>query len=127
MYIDIEVGSIEYLFSLSSEGSLFWMLRQSIPLKKRKYYMSFWSGIIDALGQNLKNQIKAMHLAKLETHFFKLLVNIFFWVIDVLTPRGADFCKIETSRDPPKIFIPIPKIELNGCARSDSLIYSLIF
>lgn len=89
--------------------------------------MSFWSGIIDALGQSLKNQIKMMHLAKLATHFFKLLANIFFWVIDVFTTRGADLCKIETSRDPPKIFIPIPKIELNGCARSDSLICSLIF
>lgn len=35
--------------------------------------------------------------------------------------------KVEATRDPPKIkiFIPIPKIESNGCARSDSLICSL--
>ncbi|TAE84355.1 MAG: hypothetical protein EAZ60_00890 [Oscillatoriales cyanobacterium] len=31
------------------------------------------------------------------------------------------------TRGPPKSFIPIPKIETGGCARSDSLVRSLIF
>ena len=31
------------------------------------------------------------------------------------------------SRDPPKLFTPIPKSEFGGCARSDSLVRSLIF
>jgi len=36
--------------------------------------------------------------------------------------------KSEATRSPPKIFLPIPnKIEIGGCARSDSLIRSLIF
>lgn len=33
----------------------------------------------------------------------------------------------DTTRGPPKLFIPIPKIETGGCARSDSLVCSLIF
>lgn len=30
-------------------------------------------------------------------------------------------------RGPPKLFIPIPKIETGGCARSDLIVRSLIF
>jgi hypothetical protein len=101
-----------------------------IPKEKWKKYMSFWSAVIWKVGCTLKNQIKVMLQTWLGTHFFELLVDIFFWVIDTLTTLDTDLCKIETSRDPPSIpiFIPIPKIESsNGCARSDSLIRLLIF
>lgn len=99
-----------------------------IPKEKWKKYMSFWSAVIWRVRRTLKNQIKVMLQAWLGTHFFALLVNIFLWVIDTLTTPDTDLCKIEASRDPPKIFIPIPKfIESNGCARSDLPIRSLIF
>jgi hypothetical protein len=98
-----------------------------IPKEKWKKYMSFWSAVIWKVGRTLKNQIKVMLQTWLGTHFFELLVDIFFWVIDTLTTLDTDLCKIETSRDPPEIFIPIPKIESNGCARSDLLICLLIF
>ena len=98
-----------------------------IPKEKWKKYMSFWRAVIWKVGSTLKNQIKVMLQTWLGTHFFELLVDIFLWIIDTLTTPDADFCKIERSRDPPKVFIPIPKIESNGCARSDSLVCSLIF
>ena len=98
-----------------------------IPKGKWKKYMSFWRAVISTVGCSLKKQIKVMLQTWLGTHFFELLVDIFFWVIETLTTLETDLCKIEASRDPPKIFIPIPKIESNGCARSDSLIRLLIF
>ena len=63
-------------------------------------------------------------------HFFNPLIHFFFsffCAVDVYTAVDIDPRQIERSRDPPKIFIPIPKIESNGCARSDSLIRLLIF
>jgi hypothetical protein len=63
-------------------------------------------------------------------HFFNPLVHFFFsffCALDVYTAVVTDPLLVETNSDPPKIFIPIPKIESNGCARSDSLIRSLIF
>ena len=98
-----------------------------IPKEKRKKYMSFWMAVIWEVRRTLNNQIKVMLQTWLGTHFFELLVDIFLWVIDTLTTPDTDLCKIETIRDPSKIFIPIPKIELNGCARSDSHVRLLIF
>jgi hypothetical protein len=58
-----------------------------------------------------------------------LLVHIFFYAVNyVYTAVAIDPRRVETNSDPPKIFIPIPKIEsTNGCARSDLLIRLLIF
>jgi hypothetical protein len=127
MYLTSCIKLVEHQFSLYS-GGLTWMFAgRPIPKEKWKKYMSFWSAVIWKVGHTLKNQIKVMLQTWLGTHFFELLVDIFFWVIDTLTTLDTDLCKIETSRDPPKIFIPIPKIESNGCARSDLLICLLIF
>ncbi|MEG5164487.1 hypothetical protein QUB37_29385 [Microcoleus sp. AT3-A2] len=79
----------------------------------------FWTCVVRLMTQYIGKEIKAMLRACLRTHFFELLVEIFSWVIDALTALKTEPCKIETSRDPPKIFIPIPKIESNSCARSD--------
>lgn len=35
--------------------------------------------------------------------------------------------RYEAARAPPQRFIPVPKTEIGGCARSDSLIRSLVF
>jgi hypothetical protein len=126
MYLTSCIKFVEHQFSLYS-GGLTWMLGRPIPKEKRKKYMNFWMAVIWEVRRTLKNQIKAMLQTWLGTHFFELLVDIFFWVIDTLTTLDTDLCKIEKSRDPPKIFIPIPKIESNGCARSDSLVRLLIF
>jgi hypothetical protein len=127
MYLTSCIKFVERQFSLYS-GGLTWMFAgRPIPKEKWKKYMSFWSAVIWKVKRTLKNQIKVMLQTWLGTHFFELLVDISFWVLDTLMTLETDLCKIETSRDPPKIFIPIPKIESNGCARSDSLICSLIF
>jgi hypothetical protein len=102
---------------------------RTIPKAEWKKYMSFWRYVVGEAGQSIKKAIKEMLSAWLRTHFFELLVDAFLWVIATLTTFETELCKIETSRDPPpKIFIPIPKIEsTNGCARSDLPIRSLIF
>jgi hypothetical protein len=46
---------------------------------------------------------------------------------DVCTTVKVEPLKPEVSRGPPKRFIPIPDAEIGGCARSDSLIHSLVF
>ena len=90
--------------------------------------LTFWSCVVGFIAKYIGRETKALLRAWLGNHFFKLLANILVWVIEVLKALNTDLCKIKTSRDPPLIFIPIPKfIESNGCARSDSLICSLIF
>ena len=71
--------------------------------------------------------IHLMELAYLRLNFLRLLaellVKLFSWVTEINTAVDHDRTAIETSRDPPKIFIPLPKIESSsGCARSDLLL-----
>jgi len=130
MDLTSHIKFVEQMFSMSTEGptgGLCWMFfGRPIPRKKWKLSINFWWTVIREVEKSIKQSIKQILQAWLGTHFFELLVDIFLWVVEALT--GADIeCEIETSRDPPKIFIPIPKIEsTNGCARSDLLIRSLI-
>jgi hypothetical protein len=130
MDLTSHIKFVEQMFSMSTEGStggLCWMFfGRPIPRAKWKLSINFWFSVIREVEKSIKQSIKQILQAWLGTHFFDLLVDIFLWVVEALT--GADIeCEIETSRDPPKIFIPIPKIEsTNGCARSDLLIRSLI-
>ena len=77
--------------------------------------------------------IHLMELAYLRLNFFRLLVELLVKLFSSVTEintavdHDLDRTAIEASRDPPKIFIPIPKIESHGCARSDLPICSLIF
>lgn len=87
----------------------------------------FWTCVVGLSARYIRRETKSMLRVWLGTHFLELLVDIFVWLINTLTASDTDLCKMESNRDPPKIFIPIPKIESNGCARSDSLICSLIF
>lgn len=54
---------------------------------------------------------------------------VIFYVAQLrFAPPKTDWSKRETARDPPHPFVPIPnKTELGGCARSDSLVRSLVF
>jgi hypothetical protein len=131
MDLTSHIQFVEQMFSMSTEGptgGLCWMfLGRPIPKAKWKLSINFWFSVIREVEKSIKQLTKQILQAWLGTHFFELLVDIFLWVVEALT--GADIeCEIETSRDPPQIFIPIPKIEsTNGCARSDLLIRSLIF
>jgi hypothetical protein len=130
MDLTSHIKFVEQMFSMSTEGptgGLCWMFfGRPIPRAKWKLSINFWFSVIREVEKSIKQSIKQILQTWLGTHFFDLLVDIFLWVVEALT--GADIeCEIETSRDPPKIFIPIPKIEsTNGCARSDLLIRSLI-
>jgi hypothetical protein len=131
MYLTSHIEFVERMFSVCTEGPngvlnlLF--TGKPIPRAKWKLYMSFWQAVIWGVKKSIKKAVKELLEAWLGTHFFELLVDIFVWITEVWADIDTDLCKIEKSRDPPKIFIPIPKIESNGCARSDSLIRLLIF
>jgi hypothetical protein len=69
-------------------------------------------------------EIHLREVAYLRLNFFRLLVELVgelsSWVTEINTVVHRARTAIEASRDPPKIFIPIPKlVESNGCARSD--------
>ena len=103
------------------------VLQEMTYSRVSKNHLIFWSCVVGLIARDISRELKALLRAWLGTHFFELLVDIFVWVINTLTAPDTDLCKIESNRDPPKIFIPIPKIESNGCARSDLLICSFIF
>ena len=86
-----------------------------------KKTLDFWHCVVKLMTQYIDKEIKAMLRVLLATHFFALLVYI-FWTIDTFKSADTEPCNIESNRDPPKIqiFVPIPKlVESNGCARSD--------
>ncbi len=81
-----------------------------------------------AMALFINEEIKKMLAACLGLHFFRELVELFSWVVEVNAVVDIECSPIEASRDPPSIFIPLPKIEsTNGCARSDLTIRSLTF
>jgi hypothetical protein len=92
--------------------------RRRIAQKKN---WTFWRAVIYAVKKEMEVILKAsLILPWLVAYISTLLVHIFFYAVNyVYTAVAIDPRQIETSRDPPKIFIPIPKIESNGCARSD--------
>jgi hypothetical protein len=115
---------VERMFGLCTEGpngvlsALF--TGKPIPKAKWKLYMSFWQAVMWGVKKSIIKAVKELLEAWLGTHFFELLVDIFVWVTEVLADIDTDLCKIEASRDPPLVFIPIPKlVESHGCARSD--------
>lgn len=68
--------------------------------------------------------IHLQEVAYLRINSFRLLVELLgelcSWVTEINKVVEYARTGIEASRDPPKIFIPIPKlVESNGCARSD--------
>jgi len=68
--------------------------------------------------------IHEWEVAYLRLNFFRLLlellVELFSGVTEINTVVARTRTAIEASRDPPQVFIPIPKlVESNGCARSD--------
>jgi len=124
MDLTSHIKFVERMFGLCTEGpngvlsALF--VGKSIPKAKWKLYMSFWQAVIWGVKKSIKKAVKELLEAWLGTHFFELLVDIFVWVTEVLADIETDLFKIESSRDPPSVFIPIPKlVEFNGCARSD--------
>lgn len=124
MDITSQIQFVEQMFSICTEGpngvlnAL--VVGKLIPKAKWKLYMSFWHTVIWKVGKSIKQSVKQLLAAWLGTHFFELLVDIFLWIVEAVTRFDIDECKIQTSRDPPLIFVPIPKFESsNGCARSD--------
>lgn len=91
-----------------------------IPRSKWKLSINFWWTVIQEVEKSIKQLIKQILEAWLGTHFFELLADIFVWVVEVLAGIATELCKRESNRDPPAVFIPIPKlVESHGCARSD--------
>ena len=87
----------------------------------------FFGDVVCVMIDSLSWEIHLWEAANLRLNFFRLLVErlaeLFSWVTEINTVVDRDRTAIEASRDPPKIFIPIPKIKSNGgCARSDLLL-----
>ena len=103
-------------------------LWRRIRIAKKKNW-TFWRAVIYALKKEMEVILKASLIHTwLGAYISKLLVHVFFYAVNyVYTAVAIEPRRVETNSDPPKIFIPIPKIESNGCARSDSLVCSLIF
>ncbi|MEG4627856.1 hypothetical protein Q5691_26675 [Microcoleus sp. w1-18aA5] len=126
--------AIKYSYSLALAHP-YWDLDScllKIDMEKLKRDVGFWRAIIRQVKCDLEKAVELMLRESLGRQHFNPFVDNFSWAADIVTAPdfNPDLCKgkVEVSRDPPpKIFIPIPKSESNGCARSDSLICSLIF
>ena len=113
-----------------AEGDTPISLWKRIRSSKKKDWF-FWRGLLYALKELslgiLRTSIRrtsreASVLGVCLIHLFVFATTHFCEVVDEENPL-----EVEVIRGPPKLFIPIPKIETGGCARSDLLIRSLIF
>jgi hypothetical protein len=91
----------------------------------------FWQGMCHLL----REQIRAVLTASLKVPWLMAFVGAILLIhFFVRAYTDDDFFSVatkesetEVNRGPPKCFTPIPKTELGGYARSDSLIHSLVF
>ena len=104
-------------------------LWRRIRLAKAKNW-TFWRAVIYALKKEMELILKApITHTWLAAYVTRLVTHPFYYVAATLLPPrgfeidtvavGTETRKIETTRDPPPIFIPLPKIESHSCARSD--------
>ena len=92
--------------------------------------LKFWRTFVGALKELMRAALKA----PLRSTWMNalcigaLILHVFVGVLtETFTAIGIKQPKPESARDPPLLFFPIPKAETGGCARSDSLVHSLIF
>jgi len=103
--------------------------RRYRKMKSRNW--NFWRLVIGVLKELMYAALRAPLLSAWKVAFCLGLLIIHFFVgviaLTFLVANKAFPYTDATWRGPPKLFIPIPKIETGGCARSDSLVHSLIF
>lgn len=100
------------------------------PHNFSKKSLDYWRLVVEVMADYINEELKVTLAAWLGLHFLRLLIETFScWAIEISIAVDDIECNaIEANRDPPSIFIPLPKIEsTNGCARSDLPIRSLIF
>lgn len=94
-----------------------YFLDNKIPSRKS---LDFMDCLVVAMMESLDWDIHLMEVAYLRLNFFRLLVEFLSCGGDVITVLQSSPCQTETNRDPPSVFIPIPKlVESSSCARSD--------
>lgn len=129
------IKSVEDEFSLISEMGLPCIFEGQAIRGQWKKHRTFWHIVITKLKLAIKYEAtlvtyEAKLVAQVKTlrpkfarHNFNGLADNSFGArtITALPDFDPDYFKgkLEGSRDPPLVFIPLPKIELNGCARSD--------
>lgn len=130
MDLTIYIELVRQGLCCAREGDTWEALWRRQRLAKAKNW-TFWRAVIYAAKKEMEKILKAslVHTWLAAYVLVAVLVHIFFYAVSCYLYKAVSVTerRIETNSDPPKIFIPIPKIESNGCARSDSLICSLIF
>ena len=121
---------MRFLLCQPAEGdTVITLLRRRREMSLNKW--KFWQGVCHLLREQmyavLKSSLKLPWLAAFVLALWLVYCFVCASVDDAPLAVKLERPKPEISRGPPKRFIPIPKTEIGGCARSDSLIRSLIF
>ena len=90
----------------------------------------FWKLVCSYLREKIWAQIKAFELLS-SLHVIANLASLYLSIcvrVSMYATKARGQPEFEATRPPPETFIPIPsRTELGGCARSDSLVRSLVF
>lgn len=107
---------------------------ESFWLQQRKYspkHPEFWRVVIwilkKLLIRVLSTSLNLCEKIAIARSFLlpRAVLNSFATIED--SPPKIEQPRYEVVRDPPDGFVSVPKVEIGGCARSDSLIRSLVF
>jgi hypothetical protein len=114
MDLTSHIKFVEQMFSMSTEGptgGLCWMFfGRPIPRAKWKLSINFWWTVIREVEKSIKQSIKQILQAWLGNPLLRAASRYFCVGVEALADIATDLCKFESDRDPPLVFIPIPKL-----------------
>ncbi len=94
-------------------------------------YSDFWTVVMFAMRLRILVEMKVSFTAECDLVIVLLFLLQANPSAGILTnesnPLKIELPRYETARAPPRRFIPTPRIEIGGCARSDSLVRPLTF
>jgi hypothetical protein len=120
------IRDMRLLKAVLLEGELLGVFSQRARDMNPRFWGKFWQLAGEGVRRSLFRSVT--HLNKLLPTPWQDSLRIYCVQHKFLKANPQGFNAFTSfSRDPPKLFTPIPKIETGGCARSDSLVCSLIF
>ena len=120
------IRSMKRLKAVLMEGEPLGVFSERARSMSPKCWGKFWQIVVEGVKRSLCQSVQ--HLKNLFPTPRQDALRYHCIQQKILEVDSQPFTfSIKLSRDPPKVFFPIPKIETGGCARSDSLVRSLIF
>ncbi|MEG4812563.1 hypothetical protein QUA82_34070 [Microcoleus sp. F8-D3] len=122
---EITIVDTYNLAMVNNRLNSFFRWEDRLETPKTFYQWKFWQFVCKRLEEEVREEVKRL----LEQFPKRPEIGFLFWLFCIVVVwLFSSPCENQDNKpgggilDPPTIFIPIPGIEIGGCARNDSLI-----